>query len=60
MAKSITLYCKSYCPLHPDFHKVVFAVIDEICDVYETDAFHAGMDEIFYLGRGQMPALLRC
>jgi hypothetical protein len=44
------LYCKSYCPLHPDVHKVVFALIDELCDVYETDAFHAGMDEVFYLG----------
>lgn len=43
------LYCKSYCPLHPDLHKVVFALIDEICDVFETDAFHAGMDEVFYI-----------
>jgi hypothetical protein len=25
------LYCKSYCPLHPDVHKVVFELIDEIC-----------------------------
>ncbi len=49
------LYCKSYCPLHPDVHKVVFALIDEICDVYETDAFHAGMDEVFYLGDDQCP-----
>jgi hypothetical protein len=44
------LYCKSYCPLHPDVHDVVFAVVDEICDVFETDAFHAGMDEVFYIG----------
>jgi N-acetyl-beta-hexosaminidase len=44
------LYCKSYCPLHPDLHKVVFDVIDEICDAFEATAFHAGMDEVFYLG----------
>ena len=44
------LYCKSYCPLHPDLHKVLFEVIDEMCDVFETDAFHAGMDEVFFLG----------
>lgn len=44
------LYCKSYCPLHPGVHKVVFEVVDEICDVFETDAFHAGMDEVFYIG----------
>lgn len=49
------LYCKSYCPLHPDLHKVTFAVIDELCDAYETDAFHAGMDEIFYLGDDKCP-----
>jgi hypothetical protein len=49
------LYCKSYCPLHPDVHKVVFAIVDELCDVYETDAFHAGMDEVFYLGDDRCP-----
>ncbi|MDP9231043.1 MAG: family 20 glycosylhydrolase [Bacteroidota bacterium] len=49
------LYCKSYCPLHPDVHKVVFDVMDEICDVFETNAFHAGMDEIFYLGDDKCP-----
>jgi hypothetical protein len=36
------LYCKSYCPLHPEVHKVVFALMDEIVEVLETDAFHAG------------------
>jgi N-acetyl-beta-hexosaminidase len=49
------LYCKSYCPLHPDVHKVVFDIVDEICDVFETDAFHAGMDEVFYIGEDACP-----
>jgi len=49
------LYCKSYCPLHPDVHRVVFDVVDEICDVFESDAFHAGMDEVFYLGEKECP-----
>jgi hypothetical protein len=49
------LYCKSYCPLHPDVHKIVFDLVDEITDVFETDAFHAGMDEVFYLGHKQCP-----
>jgi hypothetical protein len=49
------LYCKSYCPLHPDVHSVVFPLVDEICDVFETDAFHAGMDEVFYLGEDKCP-----
>jgi len=49
------LYCKSYCPLHPDLHKVVFDLMDEICDAFETTAFHAGMDEVFYIGEAQCP-----
>ncbi len=49
------LYCKSYCPLHPEVHDVVFAVVDEVCDAFESDAFHAGMDEVFYLGEEECP-----
>jgi hypothetical protein len=49
------LYCKSYCPLHPDVHSVVFDIMDEICDVFEASAFHAGMDEVFYIGDDKCP-----
>ncbi len=49
------LYCKSYCPLHPDLHEVVFALVDEIMEVFEADAFHAGMDEVFYIGDDHCP-----
>jgi hypothetical protein len=49
------LYCKSYCPLHPGVHKVVFALMDEITEVFEADAFHAGMDEVFYIGDAKCP-----
>jgi hypothetical protein len=49
------LYCKSYCPLHPGVHKVIFDLIDEITRVFQTDAFHAGMDEVFYIGHKQCP-----
>lgn len=49
------LYCKSYCPLYPGVHDVVFAVMDEICDAFESKGFHAGMDEVFYIGEKQCP-----
>ena len=49
------LYCRSYCPLYPGIHDVLFAVIDEICDAFESTAFHAGMDEVFYLGESKCP-----
>jgi hypothetical protein len=49
------LYCKSYCPLHPDVHGIVFALMDELMDAFETDLFHAGMDEVFYIGDSKCP-----
>jgi N-acetyl-beta-hexosaminidase len=49
------LYCKSYCPLHPEVHKVVFELMDEICDAFESDGYHAGMDEVFYIGDDKCP-----
>lgn len=51
------LYCKSYCPLHPEVHNVVFDLVDEITTAFKADAFHAGMDEVFYIG---MPNCPRC
>jgi hypothetical protein len=51
------LYCKSYCPLHPGVHPVVFALVDELMDAFQATAFHAGMDEVFYLGDDKC---LRC
>jgi hypothetical protein len=49
------LYCKSYCPRHPKVHEVVFALMDEVCEAFGADAFHAGMDEVFYIGEEQCP-----
>lgn len=49
------LYCKSYCPRHPDVHNIVFALVDEICDVFDASGFHAGMDEVFYIGDDKCP-----
>ncbi|MEM1135002.1 MAG: family 20 glycosylhydrolase [Bacteroidota bacterium] len=49
------LYCKSYCPLHPEVHQVVFDLVDEIVTVFEASAFHAGMDEVFYIGDDKCP-----
>ena len=49
------LYCKSYCPLHAGLHEILFSLIDEICESFQSDAFHAGMDEVFYLGESKCP-----
>lgn len=51
------LYCKSYCPLHPEVHDVVFALVDELMEAFHAKTFHAGMDEVFFIGHDDC---LRC
>ena len=48
-------YCRSYCPLHPGLHPVLFDLFDELADVFQADAFHIGMDEVFLLGENECP-----
>jgi hypothetical protein len=59
------IYCRSWCPQHPEVNKVVFALIDELIEGFEADAFHVGMDEVFLIAsehcsrcRGGDPAKL--
>ena len=49
------IYCRSWCPLHPEVNKVVFALIDELADAFAADAFHVGMDEVFLVASDQCP-----
>jgi hypothetical protein len=44
------IYCRSWCPLHPDVNPIVFALYDELLEVFEADALHVGMDEVFLIG----------
>jgi hypothetical protein len=59
------IYCRSWCPQNPEVNEVVFALIDELSDAFEANAFHVGMDEVFIVGsefcprcKGQDPAKL--
>jgi hypothetical protein len=49
------IYCRSYCPLHPQLHGVIFDLVDELADAFEADAVHVGMDEVFLLGEDDCP-----
>jgi hypothetical protein len=49
------IYCRSYCPLHPEVHKVLFDLIDELARACEAKSFHCGMDEIFILADPDCP-----
>lgn len=47
------IYCRSWCPLHPDVNRVIFALMDELIDAFDADAFHVGMDEVFLIASDQ-------
>ena len=49
------IYCRSYCPLHPEVHPVLFALIDELAAACQAQAFHVGMDEVFILADPDCP-----
>jgi hypothetical protein len=47
------IYCRSWCPLHPDVNALVFDLMDELLDAFEADALHVGVDEVFLIGHEQ-------
>jgi hypothetical protein len=49
------IYCRSWCPQNPGVNKIVLALIDELADAFQADAFHVGMDEVFIIGDEHCP-----
>jgi len=45
----------SYCPLHPEIHKIVFGLLDELAEAFETDTVHVGLDEVFAIASSNCP-----
>jgi len=59
------IYCRSWCPQHPEVNPLVFDLMDELLAVFQADALHVGMDEVFLIAsehcprcRGHDPAAL--
>jgi len=48
-------YCRSWCPLHPDLQPIINDLYDELIDVFEADALHVGMDEVFIIADADCP-----
>jgi hypothetical protein len=44
------IYCRSWCPQHPEVNPIVFDLFDELLEAFEADALHVGMDEVFLIG----------
>ncbi|HEU0138765.1 MAG TPA: family 20 glycosylhydrolase [Bryobacteraceae bacterium] len=49
------IYCRSYCPRHPNVHEVVLALVDDLCELCDAHDFHAGLDEVFLLAEDACP-----
>jgi hypothetical protein len=49
------IYCREWDPTNPQVNIIVFALIDELIDAFNADAFHVGMDEVFLLGHEKSP-----
>jgi hypothetical protein len=47
------IYCRSWCPQHPKVTEIIFPMLDELIDAFQSDAFHIGMDEVFLIASDQ-------
>jgi hypothetical protein len=50
-----SIYCREWCPSHPDVNKIVFDLLDDLIDAFDADALHVGMDEVFLIGSKNCP-----
>jgi len=46
---------RSWCPLHPQVNEIVFALMDELIEAFDADAFHVGMDEVLVIAGRKCP-----
>jgi hypothetical protein len=43
------VYCREWDPLNPRTNEIACALIDELAEAFDAQAFHVGMDEVFLL-----------
>jgi len=48
-AADTNIYCLSWCPKAPGLTNIVFSLIDEMIAGFDADAFHVGMDEVYFI-----------
>ena len=49
------IYCRSWCPQHPQVNPIVYDLFDELIDAFQADALHVGMDEVFLIASDHCP-----
>lgn len=49
------IYCQHWCASNDDIYDYVFPMIDELIEVFEAEALHVGLDEVFDIGEDCCP-----
>ncbi len=49
------IYCRSWCPRHPEVNPIIFDLFEELVEAFDADALHVGLDEIFLIGSEHCP-----
>ena len=47
------IFCRSWCPLHPEVNDVVYDMLDELIEAFDAKYFHIGMDEVYEIASNQ-------
>lgn len=50
-----SIYCREWDVMNPKVNEIIFPMIDEIIEAFNSDGIHIGMDEVFLLGHPQSP-----
>jgi len=50
------LYCREWDPMNPRVNEIVFPLLDELIDAFDSDYLHVGMDEVFLIGNEKSPS----
>jgi len=43
------IYCREWDPLNPKVNKIIFPMIDEIVEAFDSKGIHIGLDEVFLI-----------
>lgn len=47
------IFCRSWCPKHPEINKVVYDLLGDMIDAFSPDYVHIGMDEVYEIASDQ-------
>lgn len=51
-----SIYCREWDIMNPKVNEIVFPMIEEIIEAFDSEGIHLGMDEVFLLGHNKSPS----